>query len=408
MTNRSEQLSEKLRKLEYPSESGRMFDQIAPCTDQEVGDANNELVDELENILRGEAGEGPTAPEQEHDLPQPFPLAEPEPDEFAEDHDAVAPMAFSSPIADGTAWDDADEPWTDEAVDSDLDSAGFDAEPGLPKTRYGSPTPKFWDGDDLTQGLEEEEESRPRLTRPRDIVTVALLLLLVGGGATFSAIQLTRAPVMVASADGEAPEVAMADAAGLPGAAAAAEPAALADAATPEEPATDDAGLPDPVIVNAADAPPIGVDQPAGIVADAADEGPALGAMPDEPQIAEQVQGPGPAPGGNDPGATVNPAPPAANGGAPIMAFADPGVGGPMVADPLAVLSAPEGGAAAASTTRATANSWVNMRAGPDNGAAVITVVAEGATVNIIECDGWCNVVVDGVEGWIYQSFLNR
>jgi hypothetical protein len=55
----------------------------------------------------------------------------------------------------------------------------------------------------------------------------------------------------------------------------------------------------------------------------------------------------------------------------------------------------------------ATARTWVNMRAGPDNGAAVITVVEAGARVNVVACNFWCEVVYNGQTGWIYQDFLN-
>jgi uncharacterized protein YraI len=47
------------------------------------------------------------------------------------------------------------------------------------------------------------------------------------------------------------------------------------------------------------------------------------------------------------------------------------------------------------------------MRAGPDNDAAVITVVAAGATVNVVACNFWCEVVYNGQTGWIYQDYLN-
>jgi SH3-like domain-containing protein len=46
------------------------------------------------------------------------------------------------------------------------------------------------------------------------------------------------------------------------------------------------------------------------------------------------------------------------------------------------------------------------MRAGPDNGADVITVVAAGATVDVVACNFWCEVIYNGRTGWIYQDFL--
>jgi hypothetical protein len=49
----------------------------------------------------------------------------------------------------------------------------------------------------------------------------------------------------------------------------------------------------------------------------------------------------------------------------------------------------------------------VNMRAGPDFDAAVITVVSAGTEVGVIGCDSWCEVVFTGERGWIYQSFVS-
>lgn len=51
--------------------------------------------------------------------------------------------------------------------------------------------------------------------------------------------------------------------------------------------------------------------------------------------------------------------------------------------------------------------SAVNMRAGPDNGAAVLTIVPAGSQVKVIDCDYWCEVVFAGERGWIYKSFVS-
>ncbi len=48
----------------------------------------------------------------------------------------------------------------------------------------------------------------------------------------------------------------------------------------------------------------------------------------------------------------------------------------------------------------------VNMRAGPANGAPTLTVVPGGQDLQVVGCDGWCEVVFEGTRGWIYQSFL--
>jgi hypothetical protein len=56
----------------------------------------------------------------------------------------------------------------------------------------------------------------------------------------------------------------------------------------------------------------------------------------------------------------------------------------------------------------ATVRTDVNMRAGPDNGAAVIMVVRRNRNVELIGCDYWCEVVYEGRRGFIYKSFVRR
>jgi SH3-like domain-containing protein len=58
-------------------------------------------------------------------------------------------------------------------------------------------------------------------------------------------------------------------------------------------------------------------------------------------------------------------------------------------------------------TTAAVTTAWVNLRAGPDNGADIIAVIDAGATLQVIECDRWCTVVADGTRGWIHRDFLD-
>lgn len=48
----------------------------------------------------------------------------------------------------------------------------------------------------------------------------------------------------------------------------------------------------------------------------------------------------------------------------------------------------------------------VNMRAKPDNNAAVVAVVPAGAQVVVASCNLWCQVRVNGKQGWIFKSFL--
>lgn len=57
----------------------------------------------------------------------------------------------------------------------------------------------------------------------------------------------------------------------------------------------------------------------------------------------------------------------------------------------------------------ATAAKYVNLRAGPDNDAAVVAVVPAGGSI-LAEtgCRLWCAVVHDGQSGYIFNSFIRR
>jgi hypothetical protein len=59
------------------------------------------------------------------------------------------------------------------------------------------------------------------------------------------------------------------------------------------------------------------------------------------------------------------------------------------------------GGSAARVTTA------VNMRSSPKKGAGVLTVVPAGSAVNVLSCDGWCQITYNGRTGWIYKSYLS-
>jgi hypothetical protein len=59
-----------------------------------------------------------------------------------------------------------------------------------------------------------------------------------------------------------------------------------------------------------------------------------------------------------------------------------------------------------AATRTAPVTTDVNMRARPENGAAVIQVVPGKSTVEVIGCDYWCEVVYEGRRGWIYKGFV--
>ena len=57
-------------------------------------------------------------------------------------------------------------------------------------------------------------------------------------------------------------------------------------------------------------------------------------------------------------------------------------------------------------TRSAAVTTDVNLRAEPDNGAAVILVVPGKSDVEVIGCDYWCEVIYAGKRGWIYKGFV--
>jgi hypothetical protein len=73
--------------------------------------------------------------------------------------------------------------------------------------------------------------------------------------------------------------------------------------------------------------------------------------------------------------------------------------------DEVKPVSEPEEGNAAPTGTARVVKA-VNLRAGPDNSEAVLTVVPEGTVVEVAGCRHWCEVVFAGHRGWIYRSFL--
>ena len=48
----------------------------------------------------------------------------------------------------------------------------------------------------------------------------------------------------------------------------------------------------------------------------------------------------------------------------------------------------------------------VNLRSSPRKGSSVAVVVPAGSAVNVLTCDGWCEVVYNGKKGWVYKSYL--
>lgn len=58
--------------------------------------------------------------------------------------------------------------------------------------------------------------------------------------------------------------------------------------------------------------------------------------------------------------------------------------------------------------SRATINTFVNMRAEPDNGAPVVAVLAQGLSVKVLGCDYWCEIEAGGKRGYVYKKFVGR
>jgi hypothetical protein len=50
----------------------------------------------------------------------------------------------------------------------------------------------------------------------------------------------------------------------------------------------------------------------------------------------------------------------------------------------------------------------VNMRAKPDNDSPSIKILGAGAKVQVVKCDGWCEVVADGKRGYVFKKFLDN
>jgi hypothetical protein len=50
--------------------------------------------------------------------------------------------------------------------------------------------------------------------------------------------------------------------------------------------------------------------------------------------------------------------------------------------------------------------SSVNMRAGADNKAPIVTALQAGTRVTIVKCKFWCEIVADGKRGFVFKSFL--
>lgn len=48
----------------------------------------------------------------------------------------------------------------------------------------------------------------------------------------------------------------------------------------------------------------------------------------------------------------------------------------------------------------------VTMRSGPKKGASAITTVPAKASVQVMNCKQWCEIVYNGKHGWVYKSYV--
>jgi hypothetical protein len=48
----------------------------------------------------------------------------------------------------------------------------------------------------------------------------------------------------------------------------------------------------------------------------------------------------------------------------------------------------------------------VTMRSGPKKGAAAIVTVPAKASVQVMSCKQWCEIVYSGKHGWVYKSYV--
>ena len=47
-----------------------------------------------------------------------------------------------------------------------------------------------------------------------------------------------------------------------------------------------------------------------------------------------------------------------------------------------------------------------NMRSRPKSGSSVVMVVPQSATVQLVGCKVWCEIVYKGRRGYVYKDFL--
>ncbi len=62
----------------------------------------------------------------------------------------------------------------------------------------------------------------------------------------------------------------------------------------------------------------------------------------------------------------------------------------------------------AAPTSNGVVTTHVKLRARATNGAAVVAVIPDNASVGVVACDLWCEVVYKGRRGFIYKDFVGK
>lgn len=95
----------------------------------------------------------------------------------------------------------------------------------------------------------------------------------------------------------------------------------------------------------------------------------------------------------------TDPAPSADDAG--VAAEPDAGAPKPAAVAPSKAVAA---GSPAPGLARVT--SAVKLRGNPDNGAPTVGLLKAGEQVQVVQCKGWCEVVVDGKRGFVFKKFL--
>jgi hypothetical protein len=96
-------------------------------------------------------------------------------------------------------------------------------------------------------------------------------------------------------------------------------------------------------------------------------------------------------------------APEAEQSAAPAQAAASD----PAATESAATKSANRGAEPAAATRSAPVTTHVNLRAKPDNDAAVVAVVPAKRNVEVVECTQWCEVVFGDKQGFVHRRFVS-